>query len=132
MAQQERGEGLAVRLDATPLGSSGDPESTRVRRGTRQAWAVGAVGLAIVGLHGAALLGFVHSRSRARARDIDSVLDATLAGLAALALAWVYLITPALADLSVPVPIRVLLACYPPLSVFLVVIVARIAFSPGM
>jgi diguanylate cyclase (GGDEF)-like protein len=90
--------------------------------------------LAIPGyvLLAAAGLGFVHFRSRARQRDVDAVLDASLAGLAALALAWVYLITPALADHDVPLSVRVLLACYPPLSVFLIVIVARIAFGSGM
>ena len=56
---------------------------------------------------------------------------ASIAALAAVALAWVFLITPTLSHEQTPVTVRLLLSCYPPLSVFLVAITAHIAFSPA-
>jgi diguanylate cyclase (GGDEF)-like protein len=79
---------------------------------------------------GAGVLALVHARNRGHERDLDAVLDATLAALAALALAWVYLIGPALAQEHVPLAVRLLLVCYPPLSVFLLAIGTRMSFSP--
>ena len=76
-------------------------------------------------------IGLVRARSRGRGADLDAVLDATIAGLAALALAWVFLLGPALRDQQIPTHIRLLLACYPPLSVFMVAVVIRLAFSGG-
>jgi diguanylate cyclase (GGDEF)-like protein len=75
--------------------------------------------------------GLIRARRRGRGSDFDAALDATVAALAALALAWVFLISPALTQQTVPTHLRLLLACYPPLSVFLVAIVARLAFSSG-
>ena len=54
-----------------------------------------------------------------------------IAALAAVALAWVFLITPTLSHEQTPVTVRLLLSCYPPLSVFLIAITAHIAFSPA-
>ena len=57
------------------------------------------------------------------------MLDAALASLAALALAWAFLITPALDHTSTPLTVRLLLVAYPPMSVFLVAMVAQVAFT---
>ena len=74
-------------------------------------------------------MGLVHARRRGRGSDLDALLDATVAALAALTLAWVYLISGLLSDQEVSIKLRLLLACYAPLSVFLVAIVASLAFS---
>ena len=63
--------------------------------------------------------------------DRDLVLDGIVASLAALTIAWVYLISPALFHEDAPFTVRLLLACYPPLSVFLVAVAARMAFTSG-
>ncbi len=78
------------------------------------------------------LFGLVRERSRGRTRDLDVVLDATLAALAALALAWVYLVSPALSQTEAPLDVRLLLVWYPAMSVFLVAMGFRVAFSPGI
>jgi diguanylate cyclase (GGDEF)-like protein len=77
---------------------------------------------------GVALGGFVILRRKGRGGSLDAVLDAALASLAALALAWAFLITPAL-DSNTPLSIRLLLVAYPPMSVFLVAMVAQLAFT---
>jgi len=82
------------------------------------------------GFLGAGLLHMARARRRGREGSLDATLDATIAGLAAITLAWVFLITPALGQHEVPLSLRLLLACYPPMSVFLVAVSARIAFSP--
>ena len=74
-------------------------------------------------------MGLVRARRRGRGSDLDALLDATVAGLAALTLAWAFLISRFLLEQSVPTHVRLLLACYPPLSVFMVAIVASLAFS---
>ncbi|MGZ4759659.1 MAG: putative bifunctional diguanylate cyclase/phosphodiesterase, partial [Acidimicrobiales bacterium] len=62
--------------------------------------------------------------------DLDALLDATVAALAALTLAWVYLISRFLNDdQPADFKVRLILAFYPPFSVFLVAIVASLAFS---
>ncbi len=78
------------------------------------------------------LLTMARGRRRGRDGNLDATLDATVAALAALTLAWVFLIIPTLSAEQVPLPVRLVLACYPPMSVFLVAIGARIAFSPGV
>ncbi len=76
------------------------------------------------------LTGLARSRRRGRDDDLDVMLDGVIAALAALTLAWVYLITPALFHQEeAPLSARALLAAYPPMSVFLVAVTARIAFS---
>jgi len=74
--------------------------------------------------------GFVHARWRGRGRDLDAVLDSLVASLAALTVAWVYLMTP-LFEQDTPVSVRLSLAIYPPLSVFIAALTARIAFTGG-
>jgi diguanylate cyclase (GGDEF)-like protein len=76
-------------------------------------------------------LGFARARQGGR-RDVDAMLDGAVAGLAVLTLAWIYLVTPALFHADAPLTTRLLLSCYPPLSVFLVAIAARLAFTARM
>src|SRR5207248_9098497 len=78
-----------------------------------------------------ALLGFARARRRGRPGDIDATLDATVAALAAMSLAWTALVTPVVARTDTPLHVKAILACYPALSVFLVAISARIGFSPS-
>jgi diguanylate cyclase (GGDEF)-like protein len=61
---------------------------------------------------------------------VDAVLDSLLAGLAGLALAWVFLITPAMGQSST-LGVRLSLVSYPPMSVVFVVITAQLAFASG-
>ena len=72
---------------------------------------------------------------RIRRRDVDggldAVLDGCLAGLAALALAWVFLIEPALARSTATIGVRLSIVAYPPLSVVFVVMTCQIAFARG-
>jgi diguanylate cyclase (GGDEF)-like protein len=82
-------------------------------------------------LFGIGLSGIAAARRRGQSGDLDTFLDACVAALAALALAWVYLINPALQHHPAPVPVRAVLAAYPAMSVFIVGAVARIAFSPS-
>jgi diguanylate cyclase (GGDEF)-like protein len=80
---------------------------------------------------GTALGGFVFARNRQRGRDVDALLDGLVAALASLTLAWVYLINPALFHAHAPLSVRVVLACYPPASVFLVALMAPTVFTSG-
>jgi diguanylate cyclase (GGDEF)-like protein len=66
-----------------------------------------------------------HNRRRP---DLDVLLDSVIASLGVLALEWVYLIAPALAHTRVPLHVRVLLACYPAMSAFLVATCTRVTF----
>jgi diguanylate cyclase (GGDEF)-like protein len=54
-------------------------------------------------------------------REVDAIVDALMAGLSALAVAWIFLITPTLAREQARLTLRIVLAAYPPLSVFLLV-----------
>jgi diguanylate cyclase (GGDEF)-like protein len=81
-------------------------------------------------LVGAGLAAIARARG-GEAGDRDMVLDGVVASLAALTIAWVYLISPALFHEEAPFSVRLLLACYPPLSVFLVAVAARMVFTAG-
>jgi diguanylate cyclase len=81
-------------------------------------------------LLGLGLAGLANVHRLARPDDLDSILDALVAALAALTLAWVFLIDPALFHQRSPLSVRLLLAGYPAMSVFIVAITARIALSP--
>jgi diguanylate cyclase (GGDEF)-like protein len=89
------------------------------------------VSLAGYGLFGAGLGGFVRARQRERGRDFDAVLDGAVAALAFFTLAWVFLVAPAVAEVSAPLRVRLTLACYPPVSVFLLALAVRLSFSTG-
>jgi diguanylate cyclase (GGDEF)-like protein len=54
-------------------------------------------------------------------REVDTLVDASMAGLSALAFGWVFLIAPTLAATHARVAVRLVLASYPPLSVFVLV-----------
>jgi diguanylate cyclase (GGDEF)-like protein len=84
-------------------------------------------GYAILGI---GVLGLANARRRG-ARDVDGMLDGVIAALAAMALAWIFLINPTLFHEQAPLPVRFLLSCYPPLSVFIVAMIARLAFNTG-
>ena len=79
---------------------------------------------------GIGVLGLANVRRRG-ARDVDGMLDGVIAALAAMALAWIFLINPTLFHGEAPLPVRFLLSCYPPLSVFIVAMIARLAFNTG-
>ena len=81
------------------------------------------------GLGAAGLLGFSRARDRGRQRYFGVILDALIAALAILAVAWVYAIDPVLFHYGTPLPLRLVLTCYPAMSIFLVVVTVRIAFS---
>ncbi len=80
-------------------------------------------------LLGLGLLGFAHARRGGF--DFDSLLDAVLVALAALAFAWSYLITPALQHEHAPLKVRLVLVCYPAMSVFMVAIVMQFMTAGG-
>ena len=80
---------------------------------------------------GAMIYGIGRERLGSRWRDINATLDAAIAGLSALALAWIYLITPTLAQHDIPVDVRLALSSYPALSIFLLVIGFRFATGWG-
>ncbi|HUZ08878.1 MAG TPA: EAL domain-containing protein [Acidimicrobiales bacterium] len=61
--------------------------------------------------------------------NFDVILDGVMAMMAALTLSWVYLIEPLLARQGVPMSTRMLLASFPPLDVYLVMIAFRIGFD---
>ncbi len=79
---------------------------------------------------GIGVLGLANVRRRG-ARDVDGMLDGVIAALAAMALAWIFLINPTLFHEQAPLTVRFLLSCYPPLSVFIVAMIARLAFNTG-
>ena len=105
------------------LGTLGDLSSTR------SAWpdlvTLPGYLLVAVGLAYAARAG-----RRDRVGGVDAALDAGLATLAALALAWAYLIEPTLSQ-QTDLRVRIVLVCYPALSVFLVAIGTQLAFTSG-
>jgi diguanylate cyclase (GGDEF)-like protein len=79
---------------------------------------------------GIGVLGLAHVRRRG-VRDVDGMLDGVIAALAAMALAWIFLINPTLFHEHAPLRVRLVLSCYPPLSVFVVAMIARLAFNTG-
>ena len=80
-------------------------------------------------LLGLGLLGFAYARRGGF--DFDSLLDALLVALAALAFVWSYLIAPALQHEHAPLKVRLVLVCYPAMSVFMVAIVMQIVSAGG-
>src|SRR4051812_15910528 len=81
-------------------------------------------------LAAAGFFGIVHARQRGRDSEIDTLLDAAVSALAAMALGWLFLLNPSQLSHS-PLSVRLILATYPTLSVLLVALAASIAFSRG-
>jgi diguanylate cyclase (GGDEF)-like protein len=61
--------------------------------------------------------------------NLDVILDGVMAMMAALTVSWVYLIEPLLSRHGVPMSTRLLLASFPPLDVYLVMIAFRVGFD---
>jgi diguanylate cyclase (GGDEF)-like protein len=82
---------------------------------------------------GGGLYGAIRERTRDQplTHRLDIVIDAALAALAALALAWVFLMARVVDAHEAPVLLRVLIAAYPPMSVFLVALGIRLTFIQG-
>jgi diguanylate cyclase len=78
---------------------------------------------------GAMMFGVARSRLGPQWRERNGILDALIAGLASMALAWIYLITPAFERSEASLTVRLALAAYPALSIFLLTIGFRIGFS---
>jgi diguanylate cyclase (GGDEF)-like protein len=112
--------GGAVRFDLHTLGNLTASRSLVPDFIALPGYALGAAGL----------LGFSRARDRGRQRHFGVILDALIAALAILAVAWVYVIDPVLFQHHTPIAVRLVLTCYPAMSIFLVVVTVRIAFSP--
>ena len=79
----------------------------------------------------AGLLGFSRRAARGPQRQSSVVLDGLIAALALAAVAWVFVIQPVLLEHDVPLPVTLVLVAYPSMSIFMVVVTLRIAFSPA-
>jgi len=79
----------------------------------------------------AGLTSLARSNNKASRHNFDMVLDGVVAALAVLTLAWVFMIDPVLFRSDTPLSVRIVLACYPALSIYLVSIAFRIGFNPG-
>ncbi|HTZ08014.1 MAG TPA: EAL domain-containing protein [Acidimicrobiales bacterium] len=114
--------GGAARADLHTLGNLGPSRSLVPDLVSLPGYVLGAAGL----------LGFSRARDRARGSQhhFGVILDGVIAALALLAVAWVYVIYPVLVHHHTPLTVRLLLTCYPAMSLFLVVVTVRIAFSP--
>lgn len=77
----------------------------------------------------AGLLGFSRSSSREPHRRRSIILDGVIAATALAAVTWVFAIQPLLAH-QAPLPVTMVLALYPSMSIFMVVVTLRIAFNP--
>jgi diguanylate cyclase (GGDEF)-like protein len=79
----------------------------------------------------AAMAGIVRDRRRGVDGGVDTLLDGLLCGLASLALAWVYVLEPAIATTPMPFGSGLSVIGYLAVSVVLVVLTAQLAFSAG-
>ena len=79
---------------------------------------------------GIGIMGFGRAR-RGGKSDLDSLLDAFLTSMAALAFVWSYLIVPALQHQHAPLRVRLVLVCYPAMSVFFVAISMQLGSAGG-
>jgi diguanylate cyclase len=82
-------------------------------------------------LLGSALVGFDRARHESRTRRHVIMYDGVLAALAILALSWVYLIEPILSRHHTPLIVRIILASYPAISLFLFILTVQIAYGAG-
>ena len=70
-------------------------------------------------------------RARQAGRSDGVAIDATMFALASFVLFYIGLIEPVLADSSYGIVSQITFSIYPPLSAFLVLLAARLAFTPG-
>jgi len=80
-------------------------------------------------LLGAALIGIIRARTGSMSHRLGIIYDGVIASLAVLALSLVYLIEPVLARRNAPVDVKLILSCYPAVSLFLLIITLQIAFG---
>jgi len=113
--------GAALRDELKTLGDLSSSRSLLPDLASGPGYVLLATGLALV----------VRHRRRGVGGGLDAVLDGLLAGLASLALAWVYIIEPAIAGAPMTVGVRLSIVAYPPMSVALVVLTAQLAFAAG-
>ena len=77
----------------------------------------------------AGLLGIARSRGKGSIDIFDTVLDGLMVSFSMFALTWVYLIQPVATAHGSPYVVRLTLAAYPSLSLFLVIVTIRLAFT---
>jgi diguanylate cyclase len=82
-------------------------------------------------LLGSALIGFDRARHDSRSNQRVIIYDGVLAALAILAISWVYVIEPIVSRHHTPIAVRVILAAYPAISLFLFVLMVQIAYGAG-
>jgi diguanylate cyclase (GGDEF)-like protein len=75
------------------------------------------------------LAGLARSALPRHEERVNAIIDAVIASLALLTLAWVYLMTPALSQAHAPLTVRLLLAAYPPASMFVAAMSVQLLFS---
>lgn len=78
---------------------------------------------------GIGLYGVTRARQPDPSARLDAMLDALVAALAVMALAWIFLVSPGLVDTDAPLSVRITLSLYPALSAFLVAMVAQMLFT---
>jgi diguanylate cyclase len=115
--------GEAVGFVAGALGSS----AAITREGGSPLAAALTIVAYLIGIAGFALV--IHARSSGR--DRTSLLDATVIATGLGMLAWVFLMAPYSADLSLPLVERVLTMVYPALDVLLLALVIRLTIGGG-
>jgi diguanylate cyclase (GGDEF)-like protein len=80
-------------------------------------------------LLGASLIDVIRARTGSMHHRLGIIYDGVIASLAVLALSLVYVIEPVLARRSAPVDVKLILTCYPAVSLFLLVMTLQIAFG---
>lgn len=76
------------------------------------------------------LLGFSRKESSDPRRYLSILLDGLIAALALAAVAWVFAIQPVILRDGTPMPVMLILVAYPTMSIFVLVVTLRLAFSP--
>jgi diguanylate cyclase (GGDEF)-like protein len=89
---------------------------------------VSLLGYALLGV---GLFGFAITSERGLRQSSSILLDGLIAAFSLAAVAWVFAIQPVLIQHDVPLLVKLVLIAYPSMSLFLVVVTMRLAFSPG-
>ncbi|HXZ82253.1 MAG TPA: bifunctional diguanylate cyclase/phosphodiesterase [Acidimicrobiales bacterium] len=82
-------------------------------------------------LLGAALIGMIRARTGSMHHRLGIIYDGVIASLAVLACSLVYVIEPVLSRRGVPMDVKLIITCYPAVSLFMLVIMLQIAFGTG-